>query len=49
MWEIKWSWGNEGGWKIAHIKPEFLLCSGQAEAEGLPDAFHSARGGHLSL
>jgi hypothetical protein len=28
--------------------PEFL-CSGQADAGGLPDAFHSASGRHLAL
>lgn len=38
---------GERGW-IAHIGPEFLLCSGQADTGGLPDAFHLALGGHLS-
>jgi hypothetical protein len=40
--------GERGEGRIAHVWPEFLLCSGQAEAGGLPDAFHSAPGGHLS-
>jgi hypothetical protein len=35
--------------RIAHIQPEFLLCSGQAEKGGLPDTFDSAPGGHPSL
>jgi hypothetical protein len=40
-------WGREGGKN--HILPEFHLCSGQADVGGLPDAFHSAPGGHPSL
>ena len=40
--------GKEGEGRIAHVQPEFLLCSGQADAGGLPDTFHSALGGHLS-
>ena len=40
--------GEGGVGRIAHIWPEFLLCSGQADVGGLPDAFHSALGGHLS-
>ena len=34
--------------RIANVWPEFLLCSGQADREGLLDAFHYAVGGHLS-
>ena len=40
--------GEEGEGRIAHVWPEFLLCSGQADMGGLPDTFHSAPGGHLS-
>ena len=40
-------WGREGG--KTHALPEFHLCSGQADVGGLPDAFHSAPGGHPSL
>jgi hypothetical protein len=40
--------GKRGG-RIAHIPPEFHLCSGQADVGGLPDTFHSAQGGHPSL
>jgi hypothetical protein len=40
--------GKEGRGRIAHVQPEFLLDLGQADAGGLPDAFHSALGGHLS-
>ena len=32
-----------------HILPEFYLCSRQAKAGRLPDAFHSALGLHPSL
>ena len=41
--------GEEEGEKIAHTQPEFHLCSGQADMGGLPNTFHSAPGGHLSL
>lgn len=34
--------------KRAQVPPEFLLCSGQADIEGLPDVFHFTPGGHLS-
>jgi hypothetical protein len=34
--------------RIAHVWPELFLCSGQAGMAGLPDAFHSDPGGHLS-
>ena len=37
--------GEEGGGRIAHVWPEFHLCSGQAEVGRLPDTFHSARVG----
>ena len=40
--------GEKWGRKICHVRPEFL-CSGQAEAGGLPDAFHLAPGGHLAV
>lgn len=40
--------GERGGRERAHILPEFL-CSGQADAGGLPDAFHSASGRHLAV
>ena len=33
---------KRGEGRIAHVRPEFLLCSGQADAGGLPDAFHWA-------
>ena len=36
---------KEGGGTIAHVWPEFHLCSGQAEVGRLPDTFHSARVG----
>jgi hypothetical protein len=49
MWELKRGLGEEGGGRIAHVLPDFHLCSGQADVGGLPDAFHSAPGGHLSL
>jgi hypothetical protein len=39
--------GGVGG-EIAHVQSEFLLCSGQADAGGLPDTFYLAPGGHLS-
>jgi hypothetical protein len=39
--------GREGRGRIAHGQPELHLCSGQADEGGLPDAFHSAPGGHL--
>ena len=31
--------GRRGG-RIALVRPEFLLCSGQVDVGGLPDAFH---------
>jgi hypothetical protein len=37
-----------GGRERVRIWPEFL-CSGQADAGGLPDAFHAAPGGHLAV
>ena len=40
--------GKERERRIAHVWPEFHLCSGQADMGGLPDAFHSVPGGHLS-
>jgi hypothetical protein len=42
MWELKGGGGNREG-KIAHIRPEFLLCSGPVDMEGLPDTFHTWR------
>jgi hypothetical protein len=30
------------------MSSQFFLCSGQADMGGLPDAFYSALGGHLS-
>jgi hypothetical protein len=47
MWATK-GVGEGGGKEKARIWPEFLLCSGQADAGGLPDAFHYTPGGHLS-
>jgi hypothetical protein len=47
LWELKGP-GEEGGGRIAHIQKEFLLCSGQVDTGGLPNAFCSAPGGHLS-
>jgi hypothetical protein len=42
--------GAEGrGGGRNHDQPEFHLCSGQADAGRLPEAFHSAPGGHPSL
>jgi hypothetical protein len=45
-------WEEKGQGKVgkggACVWPEFLLCSGQVDVGGLPDAFHSAPGGHLS-
>ena len=38
----KGAWGRKGEGRIAHVWPEFLLCSGQADSGGLPDTFHSA-------
>ena len=46
--ETKRGQEKEGEVGIAHTRPEFLLCSGQADVGRLPDAFHSALGGHLS-
>jgi hypothetical protein len=40
--ETKRGVGEEGEGRIAHVWPEFLLCSGQVEAGGLPDAFYLA-------
>ena len=34
--------GEEEQGRIAYIWPEFLLCSGQVDVGGLPDAFHLA-------
>jgi hypothetical protein len=34
--------------RIAHIQPEFFLCSGKADMGGLTNAFHSAPDGHVS-
>ena len=48
LWELNGGEGNDEGGRIACVWPEFLLCSGQVEVGGLPDAFHSAPGGHLS-
>ena len=39
---------DEEEWRT-HLPPEFHLWSRQADVEGLPDAFHSALGGHPSL
>ena len=48
LWELKK--GPRGrGEKKTHAPPEFYLCSGQAEVGALPESFHSAPGGHLSL
>jgi hypothetical protein len=41
LWELKGG-REEWGGRIAHVWPEFLQCTGQADVEGLPDAFHSA-------
>ena len=45
-----WGCGKRGrrGRERLRVQPEFLLCSGQADMEGLPDAFHLAPGEHLS-
>jgi hypothetical protein len=40
--------GRKWGGRIACARLEFLLCSEKVDMEGLPDAFHSALGGHLS-
>ena len=40
--------GGKRGKGGAHILPEFLLCSGQADEGGLLDTFYSAPGRHLS-
>jgi hypothetical protein len=48
VWELKRGEGEEGGGRIAHVRPEFLLCSREADVGGLPDTFHLALGGHLS-
>jgi hypothetical protein len=40
--------GGRRGRKKSLSRPEFRLCSGQADAGGLSDAFHLALGGHLS-
>jgi hypothetical protein len=40
VWELKGSRGRRGEGRIAHIWPEFLLCSGQEDAGELPDTFH---------
>ena len=40
---------KEGEGRVAQVQPEFVLCSGQADDGGLPEAFQSAPGGHLSL
>jgi hypothetical protein len=37
--------GKKRGGRIAHIRPEFLLCSGQADVGRMPEAFHSVLGG----
>jgi hypothetical protein len=47
MWELR-GWEKEGEGKIAHVRPEFLLCSGHTDTGELPDTFHSALGEHLS-
>jgi hypothetical protein len=49
VWELNRGPGEEVGGRISHVWPEFHLCPGQADAGGLPDAFHSAPGGHPSL
>jgi hypothetical protein len=36
--------GKRWGGRIAHVQPEFLLCSGQADVGGLQDTFHLAPG-----
>jgi hypothetical protein len=40
--------GKRGVGENAHIWPEFW-CSGRVYTGGLPDAFHKAPGGHLSV
>jgi hypothetical protein len=35
--ELKRRPKGEGEGRIAHVPPEFQLCSGQADAGGLPD------------
>ena len=40
--------GQRKGRGIAHARPEFLLCTEQADTRELLDAFHLALGGHLS-
>jgi hypothetical protein len=37
LWELKWA-GEVGVGRIACTRPEFLLCSGQADMGGLQDA-----------
>jgi hypothetical protein len=51
-WVPPWVLGTKKGKgkrgrKRAHIWPEFLLCSGQADMGRLPDTFHLALGWHL--
>jgi hypothetical protein len=41
--------GEGGGREDSHVQPEFHLCSGQEEVEGLPDVLHSTPSGHPSL
>ena len=48
MWELKRRLGKERGGRIAHVWPEFHLCSGQADVGGLLEDFHWAPGRHLS-
>ena len=35
--------GERGQGRIAHVQPEFHLCSGQADMGGLPDTFTQPR------
>jgi hypothetical protein len=48
---VQYTVGTKRGWGEwgRENSPEFHLSSGQADTGGLPDAFHSAPGGHPSL
>jgi hypothetical protein len=46
VWVLKGGRGKKERGRLASSGPEFLLCSGQVDLGGLPDAFHSAPGGY---
>jgi hypothetical protein len=49
VWELKRGLGERAGREDSPRLAEFHLYSGQADMGGLPNAFHSALGGHSSL